>query len=272
MKRTNLASLCAVAVAVSIVLCNASVGMVKADTVDDTQTTETTETTESTETIETTEATEETEAPAFTVKKYSNALTRYVTASKITKYAEPTTSSKKKGTLAFQKKVKLVGEVTSYNGKTLKTKWYQLNTGEYIKNANLSKSKPALVSVTKYKKAKIRYTTKKGLKVRKYPSTAKSSKTLCTLGKGAKIKLVGKVTKYRAKKVSGTWYKVKVTKNGKSYTGYVRINDSSYVSKTKPNYSSSSSSSSSSNSNTGTSTNSTDKITPDWGDINLTGK
>jgi hypothetical protein len=105
-------------------------------------------------------------------------------------------------------------------------------------------------------------------------SFAKNSKTLCTLGKGAKIKLIGKVSKYRAKKVSGIWYKVKVTKNGKSYTGYVRINDSGYITKTKLSSSSSKKDTSSSGSS------SSDKAQAerdaimddiDWSDVDMDG-
>jgi hypothetical protein len=219
MKKTSITVMCAVVIMFSIFLCDASTNIVKADTVDDTQTTESTETT------------------AFTVTKYDKAITRYVTASKITTYTEPTTTSEKTGTLAFQKKVKLTGEVTTYNGKTLKTKWYQLSTGAYIKAANLSETKPELVSVSKYSKAKTWYAKTNNVKIRKYPSTEKKSKTVCKLSKDTKIKVIGKVTKYGGKKTSGTWYKAKVTKSGKSYTGYMK---STTITATKPSSSSSS--------------------------------
>jgi hypothetical protein len=177
------------------------------------------------------------------VTKYDDPITRYVTASKIATYAEPTTSSEKTGTLAFQKKVNLVGEVTSYDGKEPDTKWYQLSTGAYIKDTNLSETKPALVAVSKYSKAKTWYAKKNNVQIRKYPSTEKKSKNVCKLSNGTKIKVVGKVTKYSGKKTSETWYKVKVTKSGKNYTGYIK---STTITTTKP----SSSSSSSKNNNT----------------------
>jgi hypothetical protein len=223
MRRKLLTSLCAAVMAVSILLCDNNIGVVKADTVDSTQTTE---------------ATDSTETSAFTVKKYRKAKTRYVKVNKITKYAEPTTSSEKTGTLAFQKKVKLVGEVTSYNGKTLKTKWYQLSTGAYIKAANLSETKPELVSVSKYSKAKTWYAKTNNVKIRKYPSTEKKSKTVCKLSKGTKIKVVGKVTKYAGKKTSGTWYYGTASYNGTKYSGYFEYS-SSAISKSQPSTSSS---------------------------------
>ena len=188
---------------------------VLADTIENTEAPETTETTETTETPEI-------PVSKFTVKEYQTPKSKYVTASKITKYTEPTTKSEKKGTVAFGKKVKVVGEVTEYDGKTLKTKWYQLDSGVYVSSSNLSKSKPATVTVKKYKKSKTRYAKSKNVKVYKYPSTAKTSTVKVKLSKGTKVQVLGKVTKYRGDSFSTTkWYKCKVTVAGKSYTGYI---------------------------------------------------
>jgi hypothetical protein len=159
--------------------------------------------------------------------------------------------------------VTLTGEVTSYNGKELTVKWYRLSSGLYIKDASLSETKPALVTVKKYKSSKTRYISSTSVKIWKYPSTKGSSTTLCKLTKGTKIKVTAKATKYRGKKLSATWYKIRFTKNGKTYTGYVK---SKFLTAKKPSSSSSSGSSKSSSSSDGLYSGS-DK----WTDIGLEG-
>jgi hypothetical protein len=104
MKKSKLTALCAVSMAISILFSSAGTSFVYADTTDDAQ-----ETTDQTETTDTTDTTED--APAFTVDEYDTPIVRYVTASKITKYVEPTTESQTAGTIAYQKKVTLTGEV-----------------------------------------------------------------------------------------------------------------------------------------------------------------
>lgn len=200
---------------------------------------DTIENTEAPETTETTETTENPEIPdsKFTVKEYQTPKSKYVTASKITKYAEPTTKSAKKGTVSFGKKIKVVGEVTEYDGKTLKTKWYQLDSGVYVSSSNLSKSKPATVTVKKYKKSKTRYAKSKNVKVYKYPSTAKTSTVKVKLSKGTKVTVKGVATKYKGKAVKGTWYKCKVKVGNKTYTGYIHRDN---LTTTKPKNNSSS--------------------------------
>lgn len=201
---------------------------------------DTIENTQAPDTIENTEITETPEIPAskFTVKEYQTPKSKYVTTSKITKYAEPTTKSEKKGTVAFGKKIKVVGEVTEYDGKTLKTKWYQLDSGVYVSSSNLSKSKPATVTVKNYKKSKTRYAKSKNVKVYKYPSTAKTSTVKVKLSKGTKVQVFGKVIKYRGDRFSTTkWYNCKVTVAGKSYTGYIHRDN---LTTTKPKNNSSS--------------------------------
>ena len=204
---------------------------VLADTIENTQAPENTETTEITENPEEV-------IPKFTVKEYQTSKSKYVTASKITKYAEPTTKSEKKGTVAFGKKIKVVGEVTEYDGKTLKTKWYQLDSGVYVSSSNLSKSKPATVTVKKYKKSKTRYAKSKNVKVYKYPSTAKTSTVKVKLSKGTKVQVFGKVIKYRGDSFSTTkWYNCRVKVGGTSCTGYIHRDN---LTTTKPKNSSSS--------------------------------
>lgn len=218
--------------ALSLFASGISGNTVLADNIENTQAPETTENTETTETPEI-------PAPKFTVKEYQTPKTKYVTASKITKYAEPTTKSEKKGTVSFGKKIKVVGEVTEYDGKILKTKWYQLDSGVYVSSSNLSNSKPDTVTVKKYKKSKTRYAKTKNIKVYKYPSTAKTSTVKVKLSKGTKVTVKGVATKYKGKAVKGTWYKVSVKKNGKTYTGYIH-RDNLTTTKPKNNNSSSS--------------------------------
>lgn len=204
---------------------------VLADTIENTQAPENTETTEITENPEEV-------IPKFTVKEYQTSKSKYVTASKITKYAEPTTKSEKKGTVSFGKKIKVIGEVTEYDGKTLKTKWYQLDSGVYVSSSNLSKSKPATVTVKKYKKSKTRYAKSKNVKVYKYPSTAKTSTVKVKLSKGTKVQVFGKVIKYRGDSFSTTkWYNCRVKVGGMSCTGYIHRDN---LTTTKPKNSSSS--------------------------------
>jgi hypothetical protein len=105
MKKSKLTALCAVSMAISILLSSAGTNFVYADTTDDTQITDTTELPDA----DTGEPTEDEDAPAFTVDEYETPIVRYVTASKITKYVEPTTKSLKAGTVAYRKKVTLTG-------------------------------------------------------------------------------------------------------------------------------------------------------------------
>jgi hypothetical protein len=203
MKRKIFITLCAAVMAVSILLCDNSISVVKADTVDDTQTTESTETT------------------AFTVKKYKKAITRYVKAGRITTYAKPTTSSKKKGALAYGTKLNIVGKVTTYKGKKLSPNWYQLDTGVYISSKDVSATKGKLVT-TKSCSKKTLYAGESGIKLREYPSTSKT-KTIITIGEGDEVTKIAVVKNYKNKKTSGTWYKITYKAyNGKSYTGYVK--------------------------------------------------
>lgn len=229
-KKNCLIKIASMLLALSLFIGGISESTVLADTIENIQAPETTENTETTETPEI-------PAPKFTVKEYQTPKSKYVTASKITKYAEPTTKSEKKGTVAFGKKIKVVGEVTEYDGKTLKTKWYQLDSGVYVSSSNLSKSKPATVTVKKYKKSKTRYAKTKNVKVYKYPSTAKTSTVKVKLSKGTKVTVKGVATKYKGKDVKGTWYKCKVKVANKTYTGYIHRDN---LATTKPKNSSSS--------------------------------
>lgn len=230
-KKNCLIKIASMLLTLSLFVGGISGNTVLADTIENIQAPETTENTETTETPEI-------PAPKFTVKEYQTPKSKYVTASKITKYAEPTTKSEKKGTVSFGKKIKVIGEVTEYDGKTLKTKWYQLDSGVYVSSSNLSKSKPATVTVKKYKKSKTRYAKSKNVKVYKYPSTAKTSTVKVKLSKGTKVQVFGKVIKYRGETFSKTkWYNCKVTVAGKSYTGYIHRDN---LTTTKPKNSSSS--------------------------------
>jgi hypothetical protein len=185
----------------------------------------------------------------FTATKVSKKYTRYTTGTSgyddIKIYQYPSTKATEVRTVNYSTEVTVIAKVTTNNlsGKG-KSTWYyvQVEKGTkpkgYIQASNLASTKPKRV-VTSSKKVTW-YVTGSNVRLREEPNTSADILVTMTCVKDAskdKITVTKRVTKYRGAKLSGWYYgSWKDASTGKTTSGYFYY-DHSYISTSKPNYS-----------------------------------